>query len=105
MITGYTSVSGNAYAREELTSSASVQGCSVTVYRTAAGFKPRYAVVQTETAAIRYTLGSGVPNDGTKVGQVLAIGASLVLVGEGQIDNFAFVWSPGAATVHIEYFS
>src|ERR1044072_915706 len=102
---------GNNYARETLTSSSSAQQPTQSIYRVVLdgqAVSPRYAVVTVETNPIRFTRPTPptTPVDATPVGQLHGPTTpyQLVLIGEGQIENFRFVQNTGAGKVHFEYF-
>jgi hypothetical protein len=102
-------LTGNNYVSEVLTSSATPQPLSPTVYnvfRDGGTINPRFARITVETNPIRYTRSTPVvnPNDGTSFGTVLVPGGEVILFGGGQIANFRFIQKTGAGAVNVEYF-
>ena len=102
-------ITGNNYVSEVLTSSATPQPLSKSVYnvlRDGGVINPRLARITVETNPIRYTRSTPAvnPNDGTSFGAVLVPGGEVILFGGGQIDNFRFIQKTGAGAVNVEYF-
>jgi hypothetical protein len=102
-------ITGNNYVSEVLTSSASVQPLTstvYTVYRDGATINPRLARVTVESNPIRFTRSTPVANpvDATSFGSVLVPGGEVILFGGGQIANFRFIQKTGAGAVNVEYF-